>query len=96
VEYLRFYQENDIDGCCAQTDSKGDRLKRPSQQSNPDAYVHIVEEQRDGIVVSGMKMPITHAAYADEIIVNPHRAMKEDDRDYAVAFAIPLTGREYG
>jgi len=55
----------------ARTDSKGDRMKRPSQQENPDAHVHIIEERKDGIVVSGYKMSITQAAYADEIIVLP-------------------------
>jgi aromatic ring hydroxylase len=89
LSYLKFYHNNDLDGCCAQTDSKGDRMKRPSQQENPDAYVHIVEERKDGIVVSGVKMSITQAPYADEIFVIPTRAMMEDDRDYAVAFAVP-------
>jgi aromatic ring hydroxylase len=87
--YLKVYHDNDWDGCCAQTDSKGDRLKRPSQQADPDAYVHIVEEHKDGIVVSGFKMSITQAAYADEIMVLPTRALMEDDRDFAVAFALP-------
>jgi len=89
MNYLKDYQEKDLDGCCAQTDSKGDRTKRPSQQENPDAYVHIVEERKDGIVVSGVKMSITQAAYADELLVLPTRALMEDDRDYAVAFALP-------
>lgn len=34
-------------------------------------------------------MSITQAAYADEIIVIPTRALKADDRDFAVAFALP-------
>jgi aromatic ring hydroxylase len=89
MNYLEMYQQNDLDGCCAQTDSKGDRLKRPSQQADPDAYVHIVEEHKDGIVVSGFKMSITQAAYADEILVMPTRALLDDDRDFAVAFALP-------
>lgn len=89
IDYLRIYHERDLDGCCAQTDSKGDRLKRPSEQGNPDAYVRIVEERKDSIAVSGVKMSITQAAYADEIIVLPTRALTEDDRDYAVAFAVP-------
>ena len=89
LDYLKWYQAGDLDGCCAQTDSKGDRLKRPNQQDNPDAYVHVVEEQPDGIVVSGYKMSITQAAYADEIFVLPTRAMLEDDSAYAVAFAVP-------
>jgi aromatic ring hydroxylase len=89
MEYLRDYQQKDCDGCCAQTDSKGDRTKRPSEQPNPDAYVHVVEEREDGIVVSGIKMSITQAAYADEILVIPTRALMEGDRDFAVAFSIP-------
>jgi aromatic ring hydroxylase len=89
MTYLRDYQMRDGDGCCAQTDSKGDRTKRPSEQPNADAYVHIVEERKDGIVVSGVKMSITQVAYADEIFVLPTRALMEDDRDFAVAFALP-------
>lgn len=89
MNYLKDYQKNDLVGCCAQTDSKGDRLKRPSEQSNPDHYVHIVQERDDGIIVSGFKMSITQAAYADEILVIPTRALKADDRDFAVAFALP-------
>jgi len=89
MDYLKWYQENDIDGTCAQTDAKGDRLKRPGQQADPDQYVHIVETRDDGIVVSGFKMSITQAAYADEIFVIPTRALTEEDKDCAVAFVVP-------
>lgn len=89
LAYLKEYQRNDWDGCCAQTDSKGDRMKRPSEQPNPDAYVHVVEERKDGIVVSGVKMSITQVAYADEMFVLPTRALLEDDRAFAVAFVLP-------
>ncbi len=89
IEYLRIYHEQDLDGCCAQTDSKGDRMKRPSEQEDPDAYLHIIEERSDGIVVSGFKMSITQAPYADEIIALPTRALSAPDRDFAVAFAVP-------
>ena len=89
LDYLKLYHEKDLDGCCAQTDSKGDRMKRPSEQEDPDAYLHIVEERKDGIVVRGFKMSITQAPYADEIIALPTRALGEADRDFAVAFAVP-------
>jgi len=89
INYLKEYQRNDLVGTCAQTDSKGDRLKRPSEQQNKDHYVHIVEERSDGIVVSGFKMSVTQAAYADELLVIPTRALRENDRDFAVAFAMP-------
>ena len=89
LEYLKHIQENDICLSGAQTDVKGDRIKRPYEQADPDAYVHIVEERSDGIIVRGAKHCITMAAYAEEMIVFPTRALTEEDRDYAVAFAIP-------
>ena len=89
IEYLKYYQEHDLAADCAQTDMKGDRIKRPSEQADPDAYVHVVEKRDDGIVVRGAKISITMAAYADEHIVIPTRALRPEDKDYAVAFAIP-------
>jgi len=89
IEYLKYYQGNDLTAACAQTDMKGDRTKRPAEQIDPDAYVHVVEVKDDGIVVKGAKISITMAAYADEIIVIPTRALREEDKAYAVAFAIP-------
>ena len=89
VKYLENYQERDLAAACAQTDMKGDRTKRPSEQPDPDAYVHVVDVRDDGIIVRGAKISITMVAYADEIIVIPTRALREQDKDYAVAFAIP-------
>ena len=41
-DYLRFFQTNDIVGCCAQTDVKGYRSLRPHQQADPDLYLRVV------------------------------------------------------
>lgn len=88
-EYLKYFQENDITSALAQTDPKGERLKRPAEQDDPDMYVHVVKKNKDGIVVRGAKCHITMGVYADEMIVLPTRVMKEEEKDYAVAFAIP-------
>lgn len=88
-KWLKWYQENDIVANGGQTDVKGDRSKRPSQQVDPDLYMHIEERREDGIVVSGCKAHNTTAPYSDEILVIPTRAMREDDADWAVAFAVP-------
>ena len=88
-----FYEqcrEQDLAICVAQTDVKGDRGKGPSDQANPDFYVRIVEERPDGIVVRGAKVHTSVSVNANEMIVLPTRAMGPDDRDYAVAFAVPL------
>lgn len=88
----KFYEhvtKNDLTIATAQTDVKGDRSKRPSEQADPDMYVRIVERRSDGIVVRGAKAHTTQSVFSDEIIVIPTRAMTEKDKDYAVAFAVP-------
>jgi len=88
-----FYEhcrDNDLAICVAQTDVKGDRSLGPSQQSNPDAYLRIVERRSDGIVVRGAKMHTSVSVNANEVIVLPTRAMRPEDADYAVAFALPI------
>jgi aromatic ring hydroxylase len=88
-KWLRRFQSEDLVGCCAQTDVKGDRMKRPSQQVDPDMYVHVVERKSDGIVVRGAKVHNSEASVADEILVVPTRALLAEEKDYAVAFAVP-------
>lgn len=89
LKFLAYVQENDIVANCAQTDVKGDRMKRPSEQEDPDMYLRIVETRPDGIIVRGAKSCNSAAPYVDEIIVTPTRFMGPDDKDYAVSFAIP-------
>jgi aromatic ring hydroxylase len=40
-------------------------------------------------VVRGCKLHISEASVADEVLVVPTRALRSEDKDYAVAFAIP-------
>lgn len=88
-KWLTRFQTEDLVGCCAQTDAKGDRMLRPADQPNADAYVRIKERLNDGIVVSGCKLHISEASVADEVLVVPTRALRPEDKDYAVAFAVP-------
>lgn len=90
MKYLAEVQRKDLALAGAMTDVKGVRTLRPSEQPNKDAYVHVVEERSDGIVVRGAKANITGVAVVDEVIVMPTRAMTEKDADYAIAFAVPL------
>ncbi len=88
-KWLERFQTEDLVGCCAQTDVKGNRIKRPADQADPDLYTRVVERKSDGIVVRGCKLHISEASVADEVLVVPTRALREEDKDYAVAFAIP-------
>ncbi|MHA1935527.1 MAG: 4-hydroxyphenylacetate 3-hydroxylase family protein, partial [Candidatus Thorarchaeota archaeon] len=89
MKYLKYWQENDIIGSCAQTDPKGNRALRPHQQADPDLYLRVIEHRDDGIVVRGAKNHITAAAVAEEIIVTPTRFLTPEEDQYAVAFAVP-------
>lgn len=89
--YRRHLQTNDSAFAMGMTDVKGDRSLRPSQQQpHQDYYVRIVERRSDGIVVRGAKTHISQAPLCNEILVTPCRAMREEDKDYAVAFAVPV------
>ncbi|GAB6153257.1 4-hydroxybutyryl-CoA dehydratase/vinylacetyl-CoA-Delta-isomerase [Desulfosporosinus burensis] len=89
VKFLTKMQEEDwtVDG--AMTDPKGDRGLAPSQQEDPDLYVHVVEKRDDGIVVSGAKAHQTGALNSHWILVMPTIAMGKNDADYAVSFVAP-------
>ena len=89
LKYLRYVQDEDLVCCGAMTDPKGDRSLRPAEQSDTDQYVHVVKEKPDGIVVRGAKLHQTGAVNSHEIICMPTRAMREEDKDYAISFALP-------
>ncbi|KGN77996.1 4-hydroxybutyryl-CoA dehydratase [Porphyromonas gulae] len=89
IEYMKYVQDNDLVVDGAMTDPKGDRGLSPSEQADPDLYLHIVEVREDGIVVSGAKAHQTGAVNSHEHLIMPTIAMREADADYAVSFAVP-------
>ena len=88
--YLDRVQRDDLALGIAMTDAKGDRSKRPHEQANPDTYVHIVERNARGIVISGTKAIVTGAPYMHEMLVMPCRNMTEPDADFAVCCAVAI------
>lgn len=88
-EYLLYVQEEDLVVDGAMTDVKGDRGLSPSAQVDPDLYLRVVERRPDGIVVNGCKAHQTGIVNSHEILVMPTISMKEEDKDYALSFAVP-------
>ncbi len=93
VDFMKYIQSNDLLPAACMTDTKGDRSLPPSKQEDPDQYMHIVEEKKGGIVVRGAKLHITGAVNSHELLVVPTRALREEDKDYAVSFAVPADTR---
>jgi len=90
IEWFKEVQRKDLFICPGITDPKGDRSKRPLEQSDPDLFFHIVERRPDGVVVNGAKMHLTSCVNAHEIFIMPTRSLLDDEKDYAIACAIPM------
>lgn len=88
-DFVKYLQANDLMAAGSMTDPKGDRSLRPSQQADPDLYVHIVEKNDQGIVIRGAKAHQTGIVNSHEMIIMPTTALGEDDKAYAVACALP-------
>lgn len=88
-KYMELVQSRDytVDG--AMTDGKGDRSLSPSKQPDSDSYLHVVERRPDGVVVRGAKVHQTGISNSHEVLVMPTCAMKPEDKDYAISFAVP-------
>ncbi|MFX0001479.1 MAG: 4-hydroxyphenylacetate 3-hydroxylase family protein [Candidatus Hodarchaeota archaeon] len=80
-----------VDG--AMTDTKGDRSKRPKDQQDPDAYLHIIEENDDGIIVRGAKVHQTGFLNSHRAIIMPTLSLRPGEEEYAVSFGIDTNAK---
>ena len=89
VEFWKKVQQEDLAVDGAMTDVKGDRGLSPTQQADPDLFLHVVERTADGVYVTGCKAHQTGYVNSHYVIVMPTISMKEGDEDYAISFACP-------
>jgi 4-hydroxyphenylacetate 3-monooxygenase oxygenase component len=88
--YYRYCRDNDLFLTHTLVNPPVDRSKSASQQADAYAYLGIVEETKDGLIVRGAKMLATHGPTADEIMVYPLPfSVRPGEEKYALAFGIP-------
>jgi 4-hydroxybutyryl-CoA dehydratase/vinylacetyl-CoA-Delta-isomerase len=90
--YLAFMtqaQRNNVIIGAGMTDPKGDRSKRPSEQADPDLFLHVTRRTAEGLYVKGAKAHMTGGLNSHWICVMPTMNMGPDDRDYAVVGMVP-------
>ena len=92
-KYWTYVQQQDFTVDGAMTDPKGDRSRSPSQQEDPDMYLHVTRRTADGVYVKGAKVHQTGIVNSHEVVVMPTIAMKPEDKDYAVSFAVPTDAK---
>lgn len=81
-------QSQDLTVGGAMTDPKGDRGKRPIDQPDPDAYLHVVDENNDGIVIRGAKIHQTGFLNSHRAIIMPTISLRSGEEQYAVSFGV--------
>ncbi len=88
--YIATVRREDLTVAGALTDPKGVRSLKPKHQPDPDVYLRIVEQDKDGMVIRGAKSMIGGAVGSHEILLQPGTGFSEAERDHAVAAAVPL------
>lgn len=90
VEFIKMVQRENLVIGGAMTDVKGDRSLSPSQQEDPDLFLHITRRDAKGVYVTGAKAHQTGCINSHWIIVMPTMRLKSEDKDYAVVGAVPV------
>ena len=89
-DFIKTMQEHNYVIGGAMTDVKGDRSKPPSQQADPDMYLHISQRTSEGVYVRGVKAHQTGCVNSHWLIVMPTLRLEKDDHDYAIVGALPV------
>jgi 4-hydroxyphenylacetate 3-monooxygenase oxygenase component len=94
ARYYRHCRDNDLFLTHALVNPPVDRSKSAAEQADEFAYLGVVEETRDGLIVRGAKMLATHGPTADEIAVYPLPfSLRPGEEKYALAFGIPADAK---
>ncbi len=88
--YIEHAQREDVRVTQCITDAKGDRSRPPGKQDDPDSYVHVVDHQRDGVVIRGAKLHITGASFGHDLLTIPTKAMKAGEEEWSVGCVVPV------
>lgn len=89
LDYWRFIQTEDLVVDGAMTDPKGDRGRRPMDQTDPDMFLRVVEHRPNGVVVRGAKFHQTGMLNSHEVMVMPTMGMKIGEEAWSICFSIP-------
>ena len=90
LEFIKMVQHENLVIGGAMTDVKGDRSLTPSEQEDPDLFLHIVDRDDKGVYVTGAKAHQTGTINSHWMIVMPTMRLLENDKDYAIVGALPV------
>ena len=89
IEFIKMLQRENLMIGGAMTDVKGDRSLSPSQQEDPDMFVHVSKRDDKGIYITGAKAHQTGCINSHWILVMPTMRLQPQDSEYAIVGAVP-------
>jgi 4-hydroxybutyryl-CoA dehydratase/vinylacetyl-CoA-Delta-isomerase len=89
IEFIKMLQRENLMIGGAMTDVKGDRSLSPSQQEDPDMFVHVSKRDDKGIYITGAKAHQTGCINSHWILVMPTMRLQAQDSEYAIVGAVP-------
>jgi 4-hydroxybutyryl-CoA dehydratase/vinylacetyl-CoA-Delta-isomerase len=89
IEFVKMLQRENLMIGGAMTDVKGDRSLSPSQQEDPDMFVHVSKRDDKGIYITGAKAHQTGCINSHWILVMPTMRLQAQDSEYAIVGAVP-------
>jgi len=93
VDFIRLIQKENLVIGGTMTDVKGDRSLSPSQQEDPDMFLHVVKRDDKGVYVKGAKAHQTGCVNSHWLIVMPTMRLRPEDKEYAIVGAIPVDAK---
>lgn len=93
VDFIKEIQTENLVIGGAMTDVKGDRSLSPSQQADPDLFVHVIKRDGKGLYISGAKAHQTGCINSHWIMVMPTMRLRQEDKEYAIVGAVPADAK---
>ena len=93
VDFIKKTQTENLVIGGAMTDVKGDRSLSPSQQADPDLFVHVIKRDEKGVYISGAKAHQTGCINSHWIMVMPTMRLRQEDKEYAIVGAVPADAK---
>ena len=93
VDFIKKIQTDNLVIGGAMTDVKGDRSLSPSQQADPDLFVHVTKRDDKGVYISGAKAHQTGCINSHWIMVMPTMRLRQEDKEYAIVGSVPADAK---
>jgi len=93
VEYHAYARDEDLYLSYVLVNPQADRSRASADQPSADLVAHVVDEDHEGITISGAKMLGTSTVLANELLVGSIQPLRPGEERYAFTAVLPLAAR---